>query len=422
MNVSDPTLLAGPLLLGHLFNVFLYGIELVQFYRYNVIFPRSEERPWTRRLVYTVVILDTLQTAFTIHNAWRVLGSGWGDPDVFLNPEWSWGSVPLFTGLVSLLVQGFYALRISKLIQYQLTRWLIGLILVIAITQAVCGIISGVYYVFGSITRTTHSFTFVTTTVWLGGSAFCDLVISATIVTFLLVQVSGFKPRDNVVQKVIKMTVETGAITTSAATVDLILFLRFPNNNLHLIFCIPLAKLYSNTLLAMLNARKGTFMPDTTPEGTLPIMLHKTNNSKSFLNSPHYHDPSTTNFPGDSTATLYSKTPASSSAPLSRYNPPSPSRPYTVVRPTVPKRSAQPVLSPSFIAPHKHKRTESTQRYADSFPSPQSSAIAKSPVHSTARGWRKHETKPSDLPSHLDMTMDDPGFRTRFLKKFQSPI
>lgn len=49
--------------------------------------------------MYTVVILDTLQTGFAIHNAWQVLGSGWGTPSAVLKPEWSWGSVPLFTGI-----------------------------------------------------------------------------------------------------------------------------------------------------------------------------------------------------------------------------------------------------------------------------------------------------------------------------------
>jgi len=49
--------------------------------------------------VYAVVALDTAQTAFAVHNAWQVLGSGWGNPVQILDPEWSWGSVPLFTGL-----------------------------------------------------------------------------------------------------------------------------------------------------------------------------------------------------------------------------------------------------------------------------------------------------------------------------------
>jgi hypothetical protein len=64
---------------------------------YHTCFPN--DRPWTRRLVYSVLFFDTLQTGFAIHNAWKLLGSGWGDQQLLLNPEWSWGSVPLFTGI-----------------------------------------------------------------------------------------------------------------------------------------------------------------------------------------------------------------------------------------------------------------------------------------------------------------------------------
>lgn len=130
-----------------------------------------------------------------------MLGSGWGNPHEINNPEWSWGAVPLFTGLgvslairsqwwltglVSLLVQSFYAYRISKLIQSRFTKWIVGLILLVSITQSFCGALSGVYYALGSVTGVKHVISSVTTT-WLGGTALCDLIISTTIVTFVRV-------------------------------------------------------------------------------------------------------------------------------------------------------------------------------------------------------------------------------------------
>jgi hypothetical protein len=141
-------------------------------------------------------------------------------------------------------------LRISKLIDSRPSRWIVTIVLGIATTQAVCGIFSGIYFTLGSLTGTSHIVSSVTT-VWLGGSALCDVVILATIVTFvghfrsltglllmdllqLLMQVSGFPKTDSVLQKVIKMTIETGTITTSAAAADLVLFLLYPNTNLHL--------------------------------------------------------------------------------------------------------------------------------------------------------------------------------------------
>ncbi|KAG8890289.1 hypothetical protein FRB99_003906 [Tulasnella sp. 403] len=55
------------------------------------------------------------------------------------------------------------------------------------------------------------------------------------------------------------MTVQTGAVTTFAATAELILYLKSPQNNLHMIPALALAKLYTNTLVATLNSRSDTF-------------------------------------------------------------------------------------------------------------------------------------------------------------------
>ncbi|KAG8815363.1 hypothetical protein FRC19_001087, partial [Serendipita sp. 401] len=380
----------GPLLLGHIFNSFLYGIELMQFSRYWTAFP--DDKPWTRRLVYSVILLDTLQTGFTIHNAWRILGSGWGNQDIVLHPEWSWGSVPLFTGLVSLLVQGFYAYRISMLIQSRLTKWIIALILLISAAQCASGIFSGIYYAFGAFTGSGHTVAAVTT-IWLGGTALCDLIITTAIVSFLMIKIAGFKPTDNVVSKVIKMTVETGALTTSFATADLILFLLFPATNLHLIFCIPLAKLYSNTLLAMLNARKGTFMQDTSGgEGSLPISIRQT--EKRYSQST-----------GASVIDI--------SANAKFQAPPVPALPMRTVRLEKPHHTKTTAVAGVSVPPLAksagHKRTESKQRLTDAF-------------RFIDRGGRPSKEQAnadfdSDLPSILDLSADR-SFRTRFLNKF----
>ncbi|PVG01201.1 hypothetical protein CPB86DRAFT_119302 [Serendipita vermifera] len=396
----DPTLLTGPLLLGHLFNLFLYGIEILQVYLYHTSFPN--DRPWTRRLVGLVLLLDTLQTCFAMHNAWKILGSGWGDQNMLLNPEWSWGSVPLFTGLVSFLVQGFYAYRILKLIQSKFAKYIVALVVILSITQCVCGVTSGVYYAMASFKGTKHRVTAITT-VWLGGTALCDLVISATIVTFLLIKISGFKPTDNVVTKVIKMTVEIGAITTSAASADLILFLLFPGNNLHLIFCIPLAKLYSNTLLAMLNARKGSFLQNETKQSdmeTLPTIINirqpvpqYDKSSKRKSTSSSFRSPS----PTGSIGTLrlsgdFRDTKAQATVAMTRATPISIlKKPTPAFQPSVPM-----VTLPT----------------TDSAPKSTSTRLPR-PTKSQANADFDDQ-----LPSHLDLTVDE-SFRKRFMNKFR---
>lgn len=70
---------------------------------------------------------------------------------------------------------------------------------------------------------------------------------------------TGFSQTDSVITKLIRMTVETGMLTTTAAITELILFLVYQHNNLHMIPALALAKLYTNTLLATFNSRSLAF-------------------------------------------------------------------------------------------------------------------------------------------------------------------
>jgi hypothetical protein len=71
-------------------------------------------------------------TVFDADNAWHFLVSGWGDPEVLIEPGWSWIAVPLLTGIVSCTVQVFFAWRIYKISG---TIWLPIPIVIIAFAQ-----------------------------------------------------------------------------------------------------------------------------------------------------------------------------------------------------------------------------------------------------------------------------------------------
>jgi hypothetical protein len=104
-----------------------------------------------------------------------------------------------------------------------------------------------------------------TITLWLCSEGLCDLLITSTVVTFLAVNITGFEQTDSMTSKVMKTTVETGMATTGMTILHLVLFLAYPGNNLHMIASIPLSKVYSVTLLAMLNARQSKFSLDPQP-------------------------------------------------------------------------------------------------------------------------------------------------------------
>ncbi|KZT20507.1 hypothetical protein NEOLEDRAFT_1042275, partial [Neolentinus lepideus HHB14362 ss-1] len=115
--------------------------------------------------------------------------------------------------------------------------------------------------------------------VWLIGTALTDSVITLTLVLHLVSvssanfeqtrnHRSGFAATDNVISRLIRLTVPTGMITTVVAILDLVIVLLYFRSfcNSHFIFNLPLAKLYTNCCMSSLNARIFWRLYDSTPE------------------------------------------------------------------------------------------------------------------------------------------------------------
>ncbi|KAJ6563536.1 hypothetical protein B0H10DRAFT_1107053 [Mycena sp. CBHHK59/15] len=95
---------------------------------------------------------------------------------------------------------------------------------------------------------------------------------------------SGFKHTDVLVDRIIRLTVHTGLLTSVCAMLDLIFYLADPSG-LHLMFNFPLCKLYTNSLISSLNCRSGWgFTPEyggssgdgtSSSEGSTAVLLPK---------------------------------------------------------------------------------------------------------------------------------------------------
>lgn len=92
--------------------------------------------------------------------------------------------------------------------------------------------------------------------VWLAAECVSDILISGILVWQLKRRKTGFQSTDELVDRIIRLTVQTGLITSICATIDLALFLSDPTGT-HLIFNFPLSKLYTNTMMSTLNSRRG---------------------------------------------------------------------------------------------------------------------------------------------------------------------
>ncbi|KAK0209858.1 hypothetical protein IW262DRAFT_1415588 [Armillaria fumosa] len=250
-------LLTGPLVLGYMWGYGLFGVLTVQMYIYYVYFNSKDD--WKMRLyVWFIFLLELVFTIFATIAAWDQYGPGWGDVDSLLLIDWSWEPLPPLNGAISTMVQTFYVWRI-----YNLTKniWISLIIEVVSIVQCVFAWYFGISVGLNGLRVDKLKSVSPEVSVWLAGSAACDVMITATIV-FVLYRAntqSDFKQTTSAVTKLIRFTVETGLLTSTAAVIELILWLTQSEYNIHFIGFLILGKLYSNALVATLNSRALVF-------------------------------------------------------------------------------------------------------------------------------------------------------------------
>jgi len=160
------------------------------------------------------------------------------------------------SGISSATVQCFYAWRVYRLSHsYPL---FIGIVL-IALMEGSAGLALGFIMGFDLTSFSElQDKTFAVTSVWLLGSAVCDIVICSSMLYFLHREKSksSFRSMESLLTRLIRLSVGAGALTAAVAIVDGVLYLVFAHNNFHMAPAAILGKLYTNSLLVLMNSRR----------------------------------------------------------------------------------------------------------------------------------------------------------------------
>ncbi|KAF7364359.1 putative Transmembrane protein [Mycena sanguinolenta] len=224
--------LTGPLILGYMWSYCLYGVLLVQTYMYTELFPNDSRG--LKMLVGVMFFFETLFTVLMTIAAWSMFGDGWGDPNVILQFNWTWGILPLLSGIHSGMTQGFYIWRIWVLTKQ---LWLPVPICLGVFTQ-----LFGLYW-FAIKFNIAHwriaSLPPLSgeVTVWLVGSASCDVLITLALTGILWrrKKQSEFADTTGILNRLIRLSVETGALTSVTAILEIILWLNWQKFYYHFI-------------------------------------------------------------------------------------------------------------------------------------------------------------------------------------------
>ncbi|EPQ54595.1 hypothetical protein GLOTRDRAFT_129946 [Gloeophyllum trabeum ATCC 11539] len=212
----------------------------------------KKDRLWMKIFVLVLFIADTLNSVFDCAWIYQSLILNFGNAPFLSVANWVFGTDPAMTGIISTMVQLFFAWRVRVL------TGRLPLALVIAFLSIVSGLSGlGTSIAVGIIPEFVHFQKFqVIVIMWLLTTCICDVAITAALTWHLRRHRTGFPATDDIVNKIIRLTVQTGMITAIVAVIDLGMFLG-TSTGLHLSFNFPLSKLYTNSLMSTLNSRAG---------------------------------------------------------------------------------------------------------------------------------------------------------------------
>ncbi|KAF8325040.1 hypothetical protein F5887DRAFT_261519 [Amanita rubescens] len=236
---------------GYLLNVFLQGILTVQFFKYYM--DHSNDELIIKLTIYALCILEITHTAVTLYDGFTMLA---------LQTEGTSGVNPLgisgylLPAIIAFIAQCFYAFRIHRFSQ---RRWPAIAIALLSTIQLVLGILAGSNVIWRRWLVPTKSLGQSCNSAlrlgWFAAFALCDITIAATMVTLLLKSRTRTRmsATRRLIKRVMRFSIETGAITTGASILCLVLVAVGEPYFLTVLLSLP--KLYSITLLVQLNNR-----------------------------------------------------------------------------------------------------------------------------------------------------------------------
>ncbi|ESK89765.1 hypothetical protein Moror_16827 [Moniliophthora roreri MCA 2997] len=253
-----------PMLIGVLLDAVFLGILIVQTYIY---FSRyGKDSIWFKILVAYLMVAEFANTMFDIALIWQpliTLGGAMHGPPTFLPAD------AITTTLISTPVQIFLAWRL-----YVITKSKI--LPIIGCCLSVCSLAGGMFLCSVVLSRRDMFNRSgpgpAAAITWLVASSVTDVVITGGLVWALNSRRGGMKtPFDSYVTRVIRMSVQTGALTALAVCSDAVIFIAVQGGNYFFAWDLILSKLYTNSLLASLNARPSSSEESETRQPALFI-------------------------------------------------------------------------------------------------------------------------------------------------------
>ncbi|KAJ7140893.1 hypothetical protein C8R44DRAFT_762036 [Mycena epipterygia] len=250
-------LLFGPMLIGVMLNMMLYGVMFTQMLVYYQRY--TNDSGWIRYLMLYLFIVETVNLFVEVGIIYEPLIIQYGtEVATVITPKLLPGDSVLIA-IVSAPIQLFTAWRLSVITKSLIMPFFIALL---SLASSGGGLLVSIMVSMNPEFRDFPNF-LTEVVFWLISSAVCDVVIAVAMCYALYTRKTTFnKDIDGKISRIIRLTAKTGSLTAIAALADVVLFLVFPRTSLNFIVDFPLSNLYTCSILAMLNSREKKGLSD----------------------------------------------------------------------------------------------------------------------------------------------------------------
>ncbi|KAF5367897.1 hypothetical protein D9757_011249 [Collybiopsis confluens] len=237
----------GATLIGVIVAGVLLGVSLSQTYYY---FSQQSDTPAIRSLVAAIVFFEVVHQIMISHSVYYYLVTNYNKPYALVAVIWSLLTEVFFNGFTAFSVQSFLTWRIWKLSQNNLLTAVI-MFLVLAEFGKMCRCLVRVK-TFADLAADLKGLSITVNALAAAG----DVLIAGTLTFLMQTSKTGFSRSDTMLNKLTLFAVTTGALTSLCAVASLVSILAAPNTFIYVSFFFCMGRLYTNSLLATLNARK----------------------------------------------------------------------------------------------------------------------------------------------------------------------
>jgi len=210
----------------------------------------ASDAKWMKVFVFALFAVETVNTGFDMAIMYQPLIKDYGEKPTFFPTFFV--TEPLCIVFVSTPIQLFFAWRIKSLTK---SWWIPVFITILAVASFAGGVWTAVMIrivlTFANKPKLHNS-----ALLWFLASCVADILITISLVMTLSKRKTGFAGTDSVIDKIIRMTIQTGMITAIFAILDVICFMVFPHYAVNFVWDLALSKLYTNCLMSTLNARQ----------------------------------------------------------------------------------------------------------------------------------------------------------------------